>query len=135
MEQSRALWLALRDAIPVASSEGQVWRISTAPTEAFALVDELRRAGTPIVAHFYDWAGGLVWLCLEAAQDAHAAMLRAAVDKRGGHATLIRASDDIRANVDVFHPQPAALAALNRRVKESFDPAHILERGRMCAEY
>jgi glycolate oxidase FAD binding subunit len=35
----------------------------------------------------------------------------------------------------VFQPQPPALAALTRRVKESFDPAHILERGRLRAEF
>jgi glycolate oxidase FAD binding subunit len=31
----------------------------------------------------------------------------------------------------VFEPQPAALAALSRRVKDAFDPAHILNPGRM----
>lgn len=132
---SRALWASLRDAAPVASGEGQVWRVSTAPAEGFALVDGLRRAGTPLLAHFYDWAGGLVWLRLESAPDAHAAALRDIVDKRGGHAALIRASEDIRSRVDVFHPQPAALTALTQRVKDSFDPAHILERGRMRAEF
>jgi glycolate oxidase FAD binding subunit len=132
---SRAFWSRLRDAAPVAAQDGQVWRISVAPTDGYALVESLRRKETPIVSHFYDWAGGLVWLCLEPAADAHAAAIRAEVVSLGGHATLIRASDEIRARVDVFHPQPAALAALTRRVKESFDPAHILERGRMRAEF
>jgi len=88
-----------------------------------------------VLAHFYDWAGGLIWLCVEAAPDAYAAVVRSAVDACGGHATLIRASAEIRATVDVFHPQPAALTALTRRVKASFDPAHVLERGRMRAEF
>ena len=131
----KALWRGLRDAAPVAAKVGQVWRISVAPTEGFAVVERIRRAGAPILAHFYDWAGGLIWLCLETAPDAHAAVVRSAVDASGGHATLIRASEETRATVDVFHPQPAALAALTRRVKESFDPAHILERGRMRAEF
>ncbi len=100
-----------------------------------AAVVAVRRGGAPISGYFYDWCGGLVWLCLEAAPDAHAIAVRAAVDRFGGHATLIRAADETRANVDVFHPQPAPLAALTRRVKESFDPAHVLERGRMRAEY
>ncbi|MBM3562622.1 MAG: glycolate oxidase subunit GlcE [Alphaproteobacteria bacterium] len=132
---SKALWRDLRDAAPVAGRTGQVWRISVAPTEGFAVVERIRRAGAPMLAHFYDWAGGLIWLCVEAAPDAHAAAVRGAVDVGGGHATLIRASEETRANVDVFHPQPASLAALTRRVKESFDPAHILERGRMRAEF
>ncbi|MFO1124508.1 MAG: glycolate oxidase subunit GlcE [Methylocystis sp.] len=133
--ESKALWRDLRDAAPVAARTGQVWRISVAPTEGFAVVERVRRAGAPVLAHFYDWAGGLIWLCVEAAPDAHAAAVRGAVDACGGHATLIRASEETRARVDVFHPQPAALAALTRRVKESFDPAHILERGRMRAEF
>jgi glycolate oxidase FAD binding subunit len=36
--------------------------------------------------------------------------------------------------VPVFQPQPAALAALTRRVKESFDPKRVLNRGRMYLE-
>ncbi len=134
-EESAALWAALRDAAPIAGHSGQVWRLSLAPTDGVKAVEALRRGGAPISGYFYDWCGGLVWLCLEAAPDAHAIAVRAAVDRFGGHATLIRAADETRANVDVFHPQPAPLAALTRRVKESFDPAHVLERGRMRAEY
>ena len=133
--ESAALWSSLRDAAPVAAHSGQIWRLSLAPTDGGRAVERLRENGAPLTAYFYDWAGGLVWLCVEPAADAHAGAVRAAVDAFGGHATLIRASDEIRARVEVFHPQPAPLAALTRRVKESFDPAHILERGRMRAEY
>ncbi|MGD9544084.1 MAG: glycolate oxidase subunit GlcE [Methylocystis sp.] len=131
---STALWRGLRDAAPVAGQGGQVWRISVAPTDGCAVVARIR-AGAPVLAHVYDWAGGLIWLCVETAPDAHAGAVRGAVDAGGGHATLIRASAETRATVDVFHPQPPALAALTRRIKESFDPAHILERGRMRAEF
>jgi glycolate oxidase FAD binding subunit len=31
----------------------------------------------------------------------------------------------------VFHPQPAGLAALSERVRQSFDPKNILNRGRL----
>ncbi|MBG0803662.1 glycolate oxidase subunit GlcE [Methylocystis sp. H4A] len=132
---SKTLWRGLRDAAPVAAKVGQVWRMSVAPSEGFAVVERIRRAGAPMLAHFYDWAGGLIWLCLETAPDAYAAVVRSAVNASGGHATLIRASEEVRATVDVFHPQPAALTALTRRVKNSFDPAHILERCRMRAEF
>jgi glycolate oxidase FAD binding subunit len=53
----------------------------------------------------------------------------------GGHATLIRAPQAIRASVAVFEPQDASLAALSRRVKDSFDPRHILNPGRMYREF
>jgi glycolate oxidase FAD binding subunit len=58
-------------------------------------------------------------------------VVRRHVDAVGGHATLVRASDELRRNVDVFHPQPAGLAALSERVRQSFDPKRILNRGRM----
>jgi glycolate oxidase FAD binding subunit len=50
-----------------------------------------------------------------------------------GHATLIRAPADVRAAVPVFQPQPAPLAALSARVKDSFDPKRVLNPGRMVA--
>ena len=39
----------------------------------------------------------------------------------------------MRAAVDVFEPQHGALAALTKRVKESFDPKGVLNPGRMWA--
>ena len=74
---------------------GQVWRVSLAPTDGVQVGRTPARVRRAALAHFYDWAGGLVWLCLEPAADAHAGAVRAAVDAFGGHATLIRASDEI----------------------------------------
>jgi glycolate oxidase FAD binding subunit len=82
---------------------------------------------------FYDWAGGLIWLTLEAADDAGAALIHRAVRAFGGHATLMRAPASVRAAIDVFAPQDRALAALTKRVKESFDPQGVLNPGRMWA--
>jgi glycolate oxidase FAD binding subunit len=47
---------------------------------------------------------------------------------------LYCAAEEVRRTVDVFHPQPAGLAALGERVRHSFDPKHILNRGRMRRE-
>jgi glycolate oxidase FAD binding subunit len=133
---SRALWISLRDAVPLTGSHGPVWRISVAPTAGGELVEGLRRAGVAIERWFYDWAGGLVWIAADAgAPDGHAGLIRAAVDRIGGHALLMRAPDALRDTIPVFHPQPAALAALSLRVKDSFDPLHLLERGRMRADF
>ena len=79
----------------------------------------------------YDWGGGLIWAALPPKPDAQAAMVRQRVEAAGGHASLIRASEQIRQNVDVFHPQPEGIAALSERVRHSFDPKIILNRGRM----
>jgi FAD/FMN-containing dehydrogenase len=48
----------------------------------------------------------------------------------GGHATLFRGGD----RDAVFHPLPAPLLALHRRLKCNLDPAGILNHGRMYAE-
>ena len=82
---------------------------------------------------FFDWAGGLIWAMLSACDDAGAALVRRAVAATGGHATLIRAPAPARAAIDVFAPQDAAVAALTKRVKESFDPKGVLNPGRMWA--
>ena len=50
-----------------------------------------------------------------------------------GHATLVRAEAGLRGAVEVFQPQDGPLAALTRRVKESFDPRRVLNPGRMYA--
>ncbi len=57
--------------------------------------------------------------------------MRGAITECGGHATLIRASDEMRRTVPVFQPQDAALAALTARIKDGFDPERILNPGRM----
>jgi glycolate oxidase FAD binding subunit len=59
--------------------------------------------------------------------------VRRAVAATGGHATLIRAPASVRAAIDVFAPQDGAVAALTKRVKESFDPKGVLNPGRMWA--
>ncbi|MBI3517395.1 MAG: FAD-binding protein [Proteobacteria bacterium] len=123
------LWKALRDAEPlVGRPELVVWRVSVAPAAAPAVVAAIG----PMALHWYDWGGGLIWLGLAQGEpDAGAARVRAAVAPAGGHATLIRADAALRRAVAVFEPQAPALAALTARVKHSFDPQRILNRGRM----
>ncbi len=133
--QSRSLWRAIRDVTPFAASGPSggrdLWRISTSPTAAAALGHALAaRADAELL---YDWAGGLIWAALPAASDAHGPQVRAAVAAAGGHATLIRAPAAVRAAVEVFTPEPPALAALSARVRHSFDPQGVLNAGRMWA--
>lgn len=130
-EQSASFWADIRDVVPLAGLDSQIWRLSTAPTEGARLLAGIRERGVPIAGSYYDWAGGLIWLAVEAAAHGHAEAIRGAVSETGGHATLIRAANDVRATVPVFHPQPAALAALSNRVKDGFDPSKILNPGRL----
>jgi glycolate oxidase FAD binding subunit len=130
---SRAFWRGVRDATPFAAgtNERPLWRISTAPGKGAELAGAV--AGKTDAELFYDWAGGLIWLAVAPSDDAGAAIVRRAVANCGGHATLVRAPAAVRAAVDVFEPQPDGLAALSKRVKDSFDPKGVLNPGRMWA--
>jgi glycolate oxidase FAD binding subunit len=129
--ESRAFWREVRDVAPLAAApDAVVWKISCPPTEGPGIVSRIR-ALRPATEAFYDWSGGLIWLALPASADADHSIVRGALDQAGGHATLIRAPEAVRASVPVFHPQPAALAALAGRVKESFDPKRLFNPGRM----
>jgi glycolate oxidase FAD binding subunit len=131
---SAAIWNSVRDCLPFAadraSGDRPVWRIVGPPASGGALGAALARdAGAEVI---YDWGGGLIWAATPPSADAGARMLRPRVEAAGGHATLLRASEAVRRDVDVFHPQAAGLAALSERVRHSFDPKHILNRGRMA---
>jgi glycolate oxidase FAD binding subunit len=132
-DASSRLWQSIRDVAPFAagSDPAPLWRISTAPSRGAKLADMI--AATGDAQFLFDWAGGLVWVALGARDDAGAADVRRAVATTGGHATLVRASAAARAAVDVFEPQAAAVAALTKRVKASFDPKGVLNPGRMWA--
>jgi len=134
---SRGFWRAIRDVTPFAAArtgaDRPLWRITAAPSKGAALAHAITAATDAEV--IYDWGGGLLWVLLASADDAEVAVVRAAVAGLGGHATLVRAPAAVRAVVDVFEPQPAALAALTKRVKESFDPQRILNPGRLWAGY
>jgi glycolate oxidase FAD binding subunit len=125
---SKPFWTAVRDVMAFAGAERVVWRISTAPARGHEIGSAMGE-GTC----YYDWAGGLVWLALPPSDDAGAARVRRATAAVGGHATLIRAPAAVRAAVPVFAPQDEGVAALTRRIKESFDPKGVLNAGRMYA--
>lgn len=120
-------WEMVRD-VTLLKDAAALWRVCVPPVAGADFLNLL-----PEVRGFMDWGGGLVWLGVEDSGDCGAAILRAAVAKTGGHATLVRASEATRATLDVFQSQPKTLAALTRRVKESFDPLRIFNPGRMYA--
>ncbi|MGZ5871737.1 MAG: FAD-binding protein [Bradyrhizobium sp.] len=130
---SVAIWSSIRDVEPFAAKGAlgswPVWRIVCPPASGGALGQALaHETGGEVIL---DWGGGLIWAALPAKDDAHAALVRPRVDAVGGHAMLLRASEVVRRNVDVFHPPKSGVAALGERVRLSFDPKNILNRGRM----
>ncbi|MBY6264589.1 glycolate oxidase subunit GlcE [Azospirillum sp. 412522] len=127
-DESLAVWREVRDGEWLgAGTESHLWKLSVPPSAGPSTVEAIRR--TLDVEVFYDWGGGLAWL---AAPPDSGAAIRAALSA-GGHATLVRAPEPVRAATDVFQPLPGPLMALSRRVKESFDPQGILNPGRMYA--
>jgi glycolate oxidase FAD binding subunit len=130
---SQTVWSSLRDVLPFAASgplgAWPVWRIVCPPASGAALGLKLaRETGGEVI---YDWGGGLIWAALPPQADAHAAVVRQHSAAAGGHATLIRASDAVRREVDVFPALSAGVAALSERLRQNFDPKNILNRGRM----
>ena len=74
-----------------------------------------------------EWSGALRWLKC----DAPATRVRAAAARVGGHATLFRAAD--KAPGAFTEPGPVAMR-IHRELKAAFDPAGILNPGRLYPE-
>jgi len=111
-------------------TEDPVWRLSLPPADMARVMAVLGAGG---ITEFYaNWGGGQMWIRIgDSSEDGGASLVRNAITSCGGHATLIRASAEIRSCVPVFQPIPPALAALSARIKHGFDPYHILNPGRM----
>jgi glycolate oxidase FAD binding subunit len=116
-----AAWRGVRDVLPFAGRDGDVWRFSVKPSDAPALVERIGPAECLL-----DWGGGLVWALAAPGTD-----LRARLRGMPGHATLIRGSDETKRSLGVFHPEPAPLAAIANGLRRKFDPRGILNHGLM----
>ena len=132
-DESLAFWQEVRELRFLSSSTDPVWRISTAPQKGPRAVRAIRSYTDCNVA--YDWSGGLIWLEVPETADASSADIRRVMATLGGHVTLIRAQPDIRAAVEVFQPLEEGVMAISHGLKRSFDPAGILNPGRMYAEF
>jgi len=118
--ESAAVWAGVRDVAAFQRVAGDVWRVSARPSDAPGLA--AKAGGTAL----YDWGGGLLWLLVAEGTD-----LRAALGPFAGHATLVRASEAVRAKIAPFHPQPAPVATLSMGLRQRFDPRGVLNPGLM----
>jgi len=133
-ERSAAVWESVRD-VETFAAKGPlgawpVWRMVCPPAAGCALGERLARETAGDV--LYDWGGGLIWAAMPPTPDAQAELVRRHAAAAGGHAMLLRAADEVRRHIDVFHPASGGVAALSERVRQSFDPKGILNRGRMA---
>jgi glycolate oxidase FAD binding subunit len=109
-------WRELREQrLPFFSSGRPLWRLSVPQTAA-----PIKTAHPQLV----EWGGGLRWV----SGDLDVMTIRSTTERLGGHATLFRGGDK---SIGVFHPLQPALLKIHRRLKEAFDPARILNPGRM----
>ncbi|MEP7205817.1 MAG: glycolate oxidase subunit GlcE [Casimicrobiaceae bacterium] len=113
-----SFWRSVRDqTAPYFTSAPTLWRLSVRSTAP--VVDVIGETLT-------EWGGAVRWVAGDAPIDP--GKLRRLAAEQGGHATLFRAADK---SPGVFTPLPDALMAIHRRIKATFDPAGILNRGRL----
>src|SRR4051812_11559356 len=109
-------WRDLREhRLPFFAADRPLWRLSVPQTAAPLDLPH------PMIV---EWGGGLRWL----SGDADVLSVRSTVERAGGHATLFRGGDK---SVGVFQPLAPAIEKIHRRLKAAFDPAGILNAGRM----
>ncbi|MCC6211563.1 MAG: glycolate oxidase subunit GlcE [Burkholderiales bacterium] len=119
-EEAASYWTGVREqADAFFAGELPLWRLSV-PSNAAPV--ELQ--GEQLL----EWGGALRWL----RSSADAGTVRAAAMRAGGHATLFRAPDKA---AGAFTPLAPALARLHRGLKKAFDPAGILNPGRLYPEF
>ncbi len=122
-DSTAATWRAVRDVEALGAPPGDLWRISVRPSDGAEVVSRLGDARTML-----DWGGGLVWGCVAPGTD-----VRATLSGMSGHATLVRADDDVRAALGAFASEAAPIEALSAGLRQRFDPAGILNPGRVRA--
>lgn len=127
--QSRQLWRDINTLAVMPAGTSALWRISLPPQIGPQFVRSIARI-FPCNA-IYDWAGGLIWLEVTDTADGGATDIRRLVSRLTGHSTLIRAAPEIRASVPTFQPLDASLERITRQLKATFDPAGILNPGRL----
>ncbi len=75
-----------------------------------------------------DWGGSQLWW----KTDRPAAEIRAFAKQSGGFATLFRVPDELEKNrQNVFQPLPEQIFSVHQKLKQQFDPAGILNPGRL----
>jgi len=119
LEDAANFWRQLREQqLAFFSGEQPLWRLSVPPaTEPLAIEGDT----------LLDWGGAQRWFRSEHPAET----LRTVTGAAGGHATLFRGGDR---SGEVFHPLSEELLSLHQRLKMSFDPAGILNPGRMYPE-
>jgi len=117
--QAAAFWAGVREHTdPFFAGAEALWRVAVPPA-----TPPLRLPGRQMI----EWSGGLRWL----KSDAGAQVMREAASRARGHATLFRVE---RRSGEAFSPLEPVAMRLHRSLKAAFDPAGILNPGRLYAD-
>ena len=122
-EATSTLWADLRDVNAFQQAQGDVWRVSCKPSDGPSLASRAEAE-----AHYFDWAGGLIWLRMAPESD-----LRDRLGNFGGHATLVRGTAETRQRLGVFQPEAAGVARIAAGLRARFDPKGLFNPGLMDA--
>jgi glycolate oxidase FAD binding subunit len=122
------VWQDIAEPKPISEYNAEcVWKVSLPPSKTASFISEVNLLAS------LDWGGALVWIWAWKADAEVAALVSAAAARHGGHATLVKAPDAMRAATPVFQPLDPAVQKLQAGLKASFDPEGILNPGRMYA--
>lgn len=115
--EAHEYWTGIREQTHSFFADHQtVWRLSLPST-----TPQLDFGGQQLI----EWGGAQRWLV---DSNYSAEQLRQQVADLGGHVTLFRGGEK---TPGVFQPLPAPLMTIHQRLKSSFDPAGIFNRGRL----
>ena len=118
LPDAEKFWHALREqTLPFFRHSSTLYRVMVKPATPPLSIDG---------AWLLDWGGAQRWLY----SDEDVAAIRHRVELVGGHVTVFRGGD--RAG-EIFQPLSAPLLAIQQRLKASFDPKNIFNRGRIYA--
>jgi glycolate oxidase FAD binding subunit len=123
--EAAEFWLSLRNPLPDAHP---LLKVHVPPSQAADLIETLESTGPNVGVEWrMDWGGSLVWLSYSGPPD----LVRSIAEYKGGGGAMIwRAPLDDWGAMPTFNEQPAALAALEARVRRAFDPMGVFETGR-----
>ena len=120
--EDEAFWASVRDQTHSFFASAQtrsaaLWRLSVKATAPYTDL-----SGEQLI----EWGGALRWLI--AANEGEPQRLRAWASSHGGHATLYRARDK---SCGAFQPISQTMHTLHQRLKITFDPHGVFNRGRL----
>jgi glycolate oxidase FAD binding subunit len=122
MAEAETFWHALREhELPFFRHSGTLYRVVVKPATPPLPIDG---------SWLLDWGGAQRWLY----SDEDVAAIRHRVDLAGGHVTVFRGGDrqnGIFQPLQIFQPLSGPLLKIHQRLKASFDPKNIFNRGRL----